>query len=134
MKSGCRNESCLAIEILEATGGTVFEEMDGEARTLRVNLPEYEMAIYDTEGVVSAVKAHVSTTASAALFDVRTGFVYGVAESTVVEQQRATMWSSEDAIENARLKTEAESFQKLIGEFEKLWKGVVEDNGRKSNG
>lgn len=44
-----------AIAVLEATGGKVFEEMDGEARTLRVNLPEYKMAIYDTEGVVSSV-------------------------------------------------------------------------------
>lgn len=41
--------------LLEATGGNVFEEMDGEARTLRVNLPKYEMAIYDTGGVVSSV-------------------------------------------------------------------------------
>ena len=43
------------IAVLEATGGKVFEEMDGEARTLRVNLPQYEMAIYDTDGVVSSV-------------------------------------------------------------------------------
>jgi hypothetical protein len=85
-------------------------------------------------GFLPNKKARVSTTASAALFDVRTGFVYGVAESTAIEEQRATMWSSEDAIESARIKTEAESFQKLLGEFEKLWKGVVDNNGRKANG
>ena len=43
------------IAVLEATGGKVFEEMDGMDRTLRVNLPEYEMAIYDTGGAVSSV-------------------------------------------------------------------------------
>lgn len=43
------------IAILKATGGEVFEKMDGEARTIRVNLPEYEMAVYDTGGVVSSV-------------------------------------------------------------------------------
>ncbi|QJR09243.1 hypothetical protein DSM104443_00280 [Usitatibacter rugosus] len=77
-------------------------------------------------GFLPNKKAHVTTTASAALFDVRTGFVFGAAEATVTEQQRATFWSSEDAIESVRLKTEAEAFQKLLGEFEKLWKGVVE--------
>jgi hypothetical protein len=79
-------------------------------------------------GFLPNKKARVSTTASAALFDVRTGFVYGVAESTATEQQRATVWSSEAAIESARLKTETESFQSLLGEFEKLWKGIVEAN------
>lgn len=84
-------------------------------------------------GFLPNKKAHVSTTASAVLFDVRTGFVYGVAESTAIEEQRATVWSSEEAIESARLKTEAESFQKLLNEFEKLWKGVVEENARKNS-
>jgi hypothetical protein len=85
-------------------------------------------------GFLPNKKAHVSTTASAALFDVRTGFVYGVAESTATEQQRATVWSSEEAIEKSRLKTEAESFQRLLGEFEKLWKGVVEENAQRVSG
>lgn len=81
-------------------------------------------------GFLPNKKAHVTTTASAALFDVRTGFVYGIAEDTATEQQRATVWSSAAAIEKARLKTEADSFQKLLGEFEKLWKEVVEAYAR----
>lgn len=85
-------------------------------------------------GFLPNKKAVVSTTASAALFDVRTGFVYGVAEASATEQQRATVWSSEEAIDSSRLKTEAESFQKLLGEFEKLWKVVVEEHARKVNG
>lgn len=43
------------IAVLESTGGAVFEDMDGEARTLRVNLRKYQMAIYDTNGTVSSV-------------------------------------------------------------------------------
>ena len=43
------------VAALESTGGKVFEEMDGEERTLRIILPEYEMAIYDTDGVVSSI-------------------------------------------------------------------------------
>ncbi|AXQ31789.1 hypothetical protein D0B54_18055 [Solimonas sp. K1W22B-7] len=81
-------------------------------------------------GFLPNKKAQVSTTASAALFDVRTGYVYGVMEATAREQQRATVWSSEEAIDSSRLKTEATSFQQLLGEFEKLWKGVVETAAR----
>jgi len=84
-------------------------------------------------GFLPNKKAQVSTTASAALFDVRTSFVYGAVEATAKDQQRATVWSSEEAIDSARLKTEAASFQQLLGEFEKLWKGVVEASV-KSNG
>jgi len=50
-------------------------------------------------GFLRNKKAHVTATASAALFDVRTGFVYGVAESTATEEQRATVWSSQGAVE-----------------------------------
>ena len=77
-------------------------------------------------GFLPNKKAHVTTTASAALFDVRTGFVYGVAEHTATEQQRATFWSSYDAIEKARLKTESASFEGLLDQLEALWKQVVE--------
>lgn len=77
-------------------------------------------------GFLPNKKAHVTTTASSALFDVRSGYVFGAVEATSTEQQRATYWSSNDAVESARLKTEAEAFQKMLGEFEKLWKGVVE--------
>ena len=79
-------------------------------------------------GFLPNKKAHVTTTASAALFDVRSGYVFGVVEATATEQQRATFWSSEDAVESSRLKTEAEAFHKMLGEFEKLWKGVVEQH------
>lgn len=71
-------------------------------------------------------KAHVTTTASTALLDVRTGFTYGVAEATATAQQSASVWSSEEAIDKARIQTETESFQSLTQEIQKLWKSVVE--------
>lgn len=81
-------------------------------------------------GFLPNKKAYVTSTASLALFDVRTGFVYGVAESTATENQMASMWSSDNAIENSRIKTEADAFHQMLGEFEKLWKGVVETYAR----
>lgn len=79
-------------------------------------------------GFVPNKNAQVTTTASAAFFDVRSGFVYGLAEATAREQQRATFWSSQDAIENSRLKTETRSFQNLLSEIEKFWVGIVKNH------
>ena len=68
-------------------------------------------------GFLPTREAQVSTTASAALFDVRTGFLYGVAEATAREEQRASMWSTESAVDSARERTETESFKLLVTEF-----------------
>ncbi|MDD5271600.1 MAG: hypothetical protein PHU14_02660 [Methylovulum sp.] len=77
-------------------------------------------------GFLPNKEAHVTSTAACALFDVRTGFVYGTAESSATEKQQASMWSTEGAIENARLKTEAAAFKQMLGEFNTLWQGVVD--------
>jgi len=78
-----------------------------------------------TLGFLPTKKAQVTATASAAIFDVRTGFVYGVAESSATEEQRGTFWSSSEAVDNARKTAETEAFQKLTGEVSKLWNGVL---------
>lgn len=76
-------------------------------------------------GFLPTKNARVTATASAAIFDVRTGFVYGVAEATAVEEQRGTFWSSSEAVDSARKKAEAEAFQKLAGEIEQLWRSIL---------
>jgi len=78
-----------------------------------------------TLGFLPNKKAFVSSTASGVLLDVRTGFVYGVAEATEREEQRTTIWNSQNAIDAARMKTEKASFKSFIGEFEKLWKNTL---------
>jgi hypothetical protein len=79
-------------------------------------------------GFLPDKKARVTATASAALIDVRTGFVYGVAESTATEEQRSSIWSTEAAIDNSRLKAERGAFQGLLGECDRLWRGVVREH------
>ena len=76
-------------------------------------------------GFLPTKKAQVTATASAVMFDVRTGFIYGLAEGTAFEEQRGTLWSSSDAVDNARKRAEAEAFGKLVGEIEKFWRDVV---------
>ncbi|OLB10035.1 MAG: hypothetical protein AUH10_13135 [Gammaproteobacteria bacterium 13_2_20CM_66_19] len=79
-------------------------------------------------GFLPNKKAHVTATASAALIDVRSGFVYGVAESTATEEQRASVWSTESAIDDSRLKAERGAFRGLLSEYDKLWRGVVREH------
>lgn len=79
-------------------------------------------------GAIPNKEARVSSTASAVILDVRTGFVYGVAESTVDINKFTTPWSSRDAMENARVNAEAQAMEKLVGELEKTWKGIVEEH------
>ncbi len=86
-----------------------------------------------TLGFLPNKKAFVSSTTSGALVDVRTGYIYGVAESTEREEQRTTVWNTQDAIDKARLTAEKASFKSFIGEFEKLWKNTLSQySGKKS--
>jgi len=83
-----------------------------------------------TLGFLPTKNAKVTATASAAMFDVRTGFVYGVAEASAVEEQRGTFWSSSEAVDSARKKAEAAAYEKLIGEIEKFWADVLRTHVR----
>lgn len=82
-------------------------------------------------GFLPTKKARVTSTASAAIYDVRTGFLYGVAEATTTEEQRGTFWSSSEAVDNARVKAEAEAFKKLVGELEVLSANVVRQHAQR---
>ena len=76
-------------------------------------------------GLIPNRRANVTTTVAGALVDVRTGYVYGTTEATAKEVQRATLWSTETAIDSARLKAEAAAFEAFVGEFETLWVSVA---------
>lgn len=77
-------------------------------------------------GFIRNKKAHVTATVAGALIDVRTGYIYGTTEATAREEQKASIWSTELAIESSRLRAETTAFEKFVSEFEGLWKGVVD--------
>lgn len=79
-------------------------------------------------------KAKVSSTCAVAFIDTRTGYVYGVAESTANEQQRSDLWNKEEAIEKARAKAERSAFTAALGEVEKLWSSIAARYGAKPVG
>ena len=81
-----------------------------------------------TLGLSPNQTAEVTTTASAILLDVRTGYVYGSCESTSRKNQLASAWTSGEAVDFMRLKTERQAFEELLGEFEALWRESIDKN------
>ncbi|NOX69503.1 MAG: hypothetical protein GXP15_09980 [Gammaproteobacteria bacterium] len=71
----------------------------------------------------------VNTTASAVFVDVRTGFVYGVAEATANEKQMTNAWTSVSAADQGRVNTEREAFDGLMRELERTWTNIVAEHG-----
>ena len=70
-------------------------------------------------------RAFVTTTATALITDARTGYVYGGAETTEKSDQAANAWTTDDAVDDTRRRTESRAFNKLIGEIEKSWPNIV---------
>jgi len=78
-----------------------------------------------TLGLAPNKNARVTCTASAVLMDVNNGYIYAVVEDTAQNNQLANAWSSEEAMDQVRRKTEREAFEKLIAQFKSEWPTVV---------
>ena len=83
-----------------------------------------------TLGLSPTQATSVLTTASAMLMDTRNGYIYGVAEASAKKEGLATAWNTGSAIDASRRQTETQAFQKLVGDVETMWKGVVRELGR----
>ena len=81
-------------------------------------------------GLLKNKKVTVTTTVSAAFFDVRTEFLYGIAETTVKQAKQASVWSEASVVDDLRVATEAEAFQKLLPEIEQTWAGIYKQYGK----
>ncbi len=78
-----------------------------------------------TLGLLPNKSAKVTTTASAVIYDVRTGYIYGLAEASDSRSNIANAWSTEEAIDSARIHTERQAFSKLVDELAKTWNGIL---------
>ncbi len=78
-----------------------------------------------TLGLFPAKEAKVTSTVSSALIDTRSGYIYGLAEATVHEDQLANFWTSRDAIEQSRRRAERKAFAGMIKQIESSWGQLV---------
>jgi hypothetical protein len=76
-------------------------------------------------GIIPDHDAYVTATASAILVDVRSGFVYGVAEATAKQSGLTTVWDSSSTVDRKRVQAEQEAFGQLVEQLAKTWSGVV---------
>lgn len=70
-------------------------------------------------------KAHVTTTCALAFVDVRTGYVYGVAEASSTQEQRGNAWNTSQAIDEARVLAESAAFAGALTEAEQVWNAIL---------
>lgn len=80
-------------------------------------------------GLVPDRDAFVTSTASALLMDVRTGFVYGLAEGTAKASGLTNVWGVGDKIDGKRIEAEQQAFHLLLAEAAKTWAGVSTQYG-----
>ena len=78
-------------------------------------------------GLVADREAHVISTVYGMVVDVRTGFVYGTVEGTAREDQRSSIWTLKESIDDARVNAEADAFQHFVSEFGSFWETLVSE-------
>ncbi|MEO1201740.1 MAG: hypothetical protein AAFX10_03465, partial [Pseudomonadota bacterium] len=78
-------------------------------------------------GVLRSRDIVVYTTASAVLVDVRSGYVYGLAEASATERKGSNLWNSSSAVDRGRIETERDAFDGLVRALEKTWGNIVEE-------
>ena len=76
-------------------------------------------------GFLKNKEVTVTTTVSAAFFDVRTEYLFGLSEATAKETNNSSVWSTSDVVDDMRVTTEKAAFQKLLTEIEKTWSGIT---------
>lgn len=78
-------------------------------------------------GYLKNKEVKVRTTSSAALFDVQTEYLYGLAEATEEVEKKSNIWKQNQDVDNLRLDSEKKSFEKLVKEIEKMWEGIYQE-------
>ncbi len=86
-----------------------------------------------TLGMASTELAKVTSTASAALIDTRTGYIYGLAEATAKNERTSNGWDSAENLDQVRIETEQKAVADLADELVSAWTQVVAMYGPPTN-
>lgn len=80
-----------------------------------------------TLGYLKNKEVKVVTTASAAIFDVQTEYLFGLAEATSTSSKTSNSWKKKDEVDALKLKTEQDAFNKLLTEIKRVWQDIKEE-------
>ncbi|MEL6215433.1 MAG: hypothetical protein AAFQ99_07140 [Pseudomonadota bacterium] len=75
-------------------------------------------------GFLNNKKITVTTTASAIIYDVRTEYIYGLAEATNSDTREVSMWGNQRIVDALRIETEHTALKMLGDEIERTWAGI----------
>lgn len=78
-------------------------------------------------GILPTEVKKVRSTASALLMDVNNGYIYTVVEATAANDQLANAWTSSEAMDQVRLKSERQAFADLVKQFVAEWPNVLKN-------
>ena len=105
--------------LLLYTIDTVFHETDRTTPLTVVTL-----------GATNNKRMRIMSTASAALLDTRSGYVYGLAEANKEHEELQNAYKTEEEVDRIRRDVEIEAFAELVGEMESTWKMVLAEHAR----
>ena len=90
-----------------------------------------------TLGTTTTKNMRILCTASAAILDTRSGYVYGLAEGTKRYEELQNAWKTEDEVDKVRRDVESQAFADMVKNLQVTWADVVQENatpGRMSGG
>jgi len=87
-----------------------------------------------TLGATSTKRKRILCTASAALLDTRSGYVYGLAEATKQHEELQNAWKTRDEVDLQRRDVEAKAFTAMLGDVERTWGMVVREHATAARG
>lgn len=93
--------------------------------TFRVQGRGYGPLAVISLGVLPDRDAYITSTASALFTDVRTGFIYGVAEATTKVSGLTNVWGSRSTIDRKRIEAEQGAFDQLVSQASVTWAGIA---------
>ena len=82
-------------------------------------------------GFMRSKEVTVTSTASAAFYDARTAYLYGISEATERRMKMSDLWDKTRVVDELRKEAETAAFHALVPQLEDTWKGIVEKYSEK---
>jgi len=103
--------------VLVYTLDTVFTDSDRSTPLALVTL-----------GIAPTTRTRIICTASAAVLDTRSGYIYGLAEASENKQFMQNAWTTPDTVDLSRREVETRAFAQLVDNLQITWTGIIKEH------